>query len=99
MFPQIRRLGLRCHCASPHLLTLFSILKPYQLFDWLSPRVFGANDMPPSHWPQPLVMAKLLRLFPGSVTPHPSDLNHQGFYRIAQLIEKSGCGDNVDPKF
>ncbi|PSN61286.1 kinase-like protein [Corynespora cassiicola Philippines] len=58
------------------------------LFDWMAPRVFGVNDMPQGHWPQPWAMAKLLRLFPGSVTMHPTDANYQGYFRIAQLLEE-----------
>ncbi|KAF1993739.1 kinase-like protein [Amniculicola lignicola CBS 123094] len=68
------------------------------LFDWISPSVFGANDMPEGHWPHPWAMAKLLRLFPTSVKMHPSDPNYQGYFRIAQVIEKSGFGDSKDPK-
>ncbi|KAF2490353.1 kinase-like protein [Lophium mytilinum] len=68
------------------------------LFDWLSPRVFGAHDMPEGHWPHPWAMAKLLRLFPGSVQAHPTDPDYQGYFEIAELIQKSGCGDNTDPK-
>ncbi|KAF2787819.1 hypothetical protein K505DRAFT_367024 [Melanomma pulvis-pyrius CBS 109.77] len=47
------------------------------LFDWISPRVFGTGDMPPHHWPQAWSMAKLERLFPDSVTEHPTDPNYQ----------------------
>jgi len=43
-------------------------------------------------------MAKLLRLFPGSVTNHPTDSNYQGYFRIAQLIEKSGVDESTLPK-
>ncbi|KAF2134667.1 kinase-like protein [Dothidotthia symphoricarpi CBS 119687] len=68
------------------------------LFDWISPCTFGINDMPDGHWPQPWAMAKLLRIFPGSVTIHATDPNYQGYFRIAKLIEKSGYGDSTDSK-
>ncbi|UPX17215.1 Non-specific serine/threonine protein kinase [Ascochyta rabiei] len=68
------------------------------LFDWISPCVFGANDMPQGHWPQPWAMAKLMRLFPGSITIHPTDPNYQGYFKIAQLLEKSGLDENTGPK-
>lgn len=60
--------------------------------------MFGANDMPQGHWPQPWAMAKLLRLFPGSITIHPTDPDYQGYFRIAQLIEKSGCDESTELK-
>ncbi|KAF2257465.1 kinase-like protein [Trematosphaeria pertusa] len=85
-------LGIGCfHCSD---VWAFAVT----LFDWISPLVFGANDMPQGHWPHPWAMAKLLRLFPGSVTIHPTDPNYQGYFRIAQLIEKSGYGDSIGPK-
>lgn len=43
-------------------------------------------------------MAKLLRLFPDSVTSHPTDPNYQGYFRLAKLIEQSGYSDSTDPK-
>ncbi|KAF2273259.1 kinase-like protein [Westerdykella ornata] len=84
--------GIGCfHCSD---VWAFAVT----LFDCISPFVFGANNMPERHWPHPWAMAKLLRLFPDSVTPQPTDRNYQGYFRIARLIEKSGCGDNTDPK-
>ena len=53
--------------------------------------------MPQGHWPQPWAMAKLLRLFPGSVTMHPTDANYQGYFRIAQLLERAGFDGGPDP--
>jgi hypothetical protein len=46
--------------------------------------------MSEGHWPQPWAMAKLMRLFPGAVTIHPTDPDYQGYFRIAQAIANSG---------
>ncbi|KAH8731053.1 hypothetical protein GQ44DRAFT_372053 [Phaeosphaeriaceae sp. PMI808] len=54
--------------------------------------------MTEGHWPHPWALAKLLQLFPDSVTAHPTDRNYQGYLRIGRLIEKSGYGDNTDQK-
>jgi hypothetical protein len=43
-------------------------------------------------------MAKLLRLFPGSLTMHPADTDAQGYFRIAELMEKLGMRGNMDAK-
>jgi serine/threonine protein kinase len=45
-------------------------------------------------------MAKLLRLFPGSLTNHPTIRDYQGFFKIAKLIENSGVSGTqiTDPK-
>lgn len=41
-------------------------------------------------------MAKLLRLFPDSIKIHHSDADYQGYFRIAQLIEKDGPGGDTE---
>jgi hypothetical protein len=43
-------------------------------------------------------MEKLLRLFPGSITVRLTDPNYQRYFRIAQLIEKSGYDGSTEPK-
>ncbi|KAI9684974.1 MAG: hypothetical protein M1820_010861 [Bogoriella megaspora] len=68
------------------------------LFDWISPCVFGANDMAPGHWREPWAMAKLLRLFPRSLTAHPTDLDYKGYFELAQLIERFGHSDETEQK-
>ncbi|RMZ72446.1 serine threonine kinase [Pyrenophora seminiperda CCB06] len=68
------------------------------LFDWIKPCVFGATYMPPHHWTGPWAMAKLLRLFPNSVTPHPTSHQYQAFLDIAEAIEASGRYGNTDEK-
>jgi hypothetical protein len=54
--------------------------------------------MPPCHWPQPWAMAKLLRLFPGSLTEHLTNPDVQGYFSIATLIDNSGMRENTDEK-
>jgi hypothetical protein len=43
-------------------------------------------------------MAKLLRLFPGSITVHPTIFDYQSDMKIAKMIEQAGCGDSTDEK-
>ncbi|KAF2254518.1 kinase-like protein [Trematosphaeria pertusa] len=84
--------GIGCfHCSD---VWAFAVT----LFDWISPCVFGVNDMTPGHWPQPWAMAKLLRLFPRSVTVHPTDFDYKDYFKIAQLIERSGYSDSTEQK-
>ena len=54
--------------------------------------------MPTGHWPQPWAIVKLLRLFPGSVTAHPTNLDYRDYFKIAQLVERSGYGDSTEQK-
>jgi hypothetical protein len=60
--------------------------------------VFGSEEVPWSLYALPWAIAKLLRLFPGSVTPHPSIGGWQDIWRTAQMVEQSGCGDSTDEK-
>ncbi|KAF2811180.1 kinase-like protein [Mytilinidion resinicola] len=85
--------GIGCfHCSD---VWAFAVT----LFDWIVPCVFGANDMPQGHWQEAWAMAKLLRLFPDSVKVHPTDPNYQDYFEIAELLEKSGYGDSVEPRY
>jgi hypothetical protein len=58
-----------------------------KLFDWISPGVFGANDMAEGHWPQPWAIAKLLRLFPGAIMMYPTDPDHQGISGLPKPLK------------
>ena len=61
--------------------------------------MFGANYRSRDEWSQTWAMAELLRLFPDSLTMHPTDSDHQRYLRLAHLIEeRSGCAGSTDAR-
>ncbi|KAF2013520.1 kinase-like protein [Aaosphaeria arxii CBS 175.79] len=61
------------------------------LFDWFRPSVFGDHDTDPWFWNEPYGVAKMLRLFPGSVTAnHSNHPTYEAELKIGTMVEAAG---------